>query len=83
MHQWQKKKKKDKVLFIVLYIYYLIEFKTNIKDTKVWLDLGSEVNAMTSAYILRLDFRICHSDMSAQKIDEFTPTTLEMVVASF
>lgn len=51
----------------VLCIQYLIWFKTN--DIQALLDSGSKVNAITSAFALKLDFQTWHTNIGAQKID--------------
>lgn len=52
-----KTSKKDKVVLKrVLYIYYLLYFQKNTIEIKALLDFGNKVNAITPAYILKLDF---------------------------
>ena len=65
----------------VLCIYYLIWFKKN--EVQVLIDSGSKVNAITLGYALKLGLKICSTNGGAQKIDNSTLKTFEMVVASF
>ena len=62
-------------------IHYLIRFKK--KEVQALIDLGSEVNAMTLAYALRLGLRVHHTNVGAQKIDDSTLQTFGMVLANF
>ena len=50
---------------------------------KALIDLDSKVNAMTPAYILKLDLNVYHTDVRAQKIDGSTLGIFGMEVASF
>lgn len=38
---------------------------------------------MTAAYVLKLGFKICSTDVKAPKIDGFTLEIFKMVLASF
>ncbi len=51
------------------YISYPMTFKD---QTKVLLDLGSEVNTMSQAFALQLGFKIRKTNVRAQKIDGTT-----------
>lgn len=47
------------------------------------LDLGSEVNAITPAFTSKLGFKICSTNVRAQKIDGSTLQTFGIVLTSF
>lgn len=47
------------------------------------INSGSKVNVMTSAYTLKLDLRVCQTNVGAQKINDSTLKTFEIVLASF
>ena len=66
-------------------IHYLVQFKKDEYETQVWalIDSGSEVNAITPVYILRLGLRVYHTNIEAQMIDGSTLETFEIVLASF
>ena len=64
-------------------VHYPLRFQKDTADVKALIDSGSEVNAMTPAYALKLDLRACHTNVGAQKIDGSTLETFGMVLASF
>ena len=74
-------KKDDVALQKILYIHYPIWFKK--KEVQALIDSGSEVNAITLAYALRLGRRVYRTDIRAQKIDGSTLKIFGMVLASF
>ena len=53
------------------------------KEVLVLIDSSSEVNTMTLAYILKLGFKVYHTNIKAQKIDGFTLNPFEIVLADF
>ncbi len=61
-------------------IRYPITFKD---QTVALLDLGSEVNAMSQAFVQQLSLKICKTNVGAQKIDGTTLETYRMVVSTF
>lgn len=67
----------------VLCIYYPFHFQNDTKDIRVLIDLGSEVNIMTLAYISKLGPKVHHTDIGAQKIDGSTLKIFGMVLTSF
>ena len=67
----------------VPFIYYLPCFQKNIVGIEALIDLGSEVNAMTLAYASKLDPKVYHTNIRAQKIEGSTLKTFGMVLASF
>lgn len=73
--------KEDNTLEKILYIYYLIWFKKN--KVQALFDLSNKVNIMTSAFTSKLRLKICHTNVRAQKIDNFTLEMFEMALASF
>ena len=64
-------------------IYYPLRFRKDTAGVRALIDLGSEVNAMTPAYVLKLGIKVHPTDVSAQKIDGSTFETFGMVLASF
>lgn len=60
-------KENNMALRRVLYIYYLVQFKK--KEIQALIDIGSEVNAMTSAYTSTLGLQARHINVRGQKID--------------
>ena len=79
-----KTNKEDEVtLERVPCVHYLLHFRKDTVDMRALIDSGSEVNAMTPAYALKLGLRACHTNGRAQKIDGSTLQTFGMVLASF
>ena len=74
-------KEDDVALQRVPYVQYLIRFKK--KEVQALINLGSEVNAMTSTYVSKLGLWVYYTDIRAQKIDGSTLVTFGMVLASF
>ena len=65
-------------------IHYPLRFqKDNQNEVRALINFGSEVNAMTPAYALKLGLKVCQTDVGAQKIDGYTLETFRMVLASF
>lgn len=46
------------------------------------INFGNKVNTMILAYILGLDFKVCQTNVEAQKINEFTFEIFKIVSAS-
>ena len=84
MTEANKEDNDEVVLVKVLYIHYPLRFRKD-KENKVraLIDLGSEVNAITPTYALKLGLRVRQTDVGAQKIDGSTLETFGMVLASF
>ena len=75
---------KEKTLERDLCIYYLVQLKdTNKIQFQALIDLGSEVNAMTPAYVSRLGLQVHRTNIGAQKIENFNLEIFGMVLASF
>ncbi len=74
------KKKKDKKLEQVPYIWYLVTLKDQIKAL---LNSGSEVNIMSQAFSLKLGLKIWITNVMAQKIDGITLEIYGIVVSLF
>ena len=72
-------KEDDVALQRVLYVHPLVWFKK--KEVQALIDSSSEVNAMTSAYALKLGLRVYHTNVKTQKIDGSTLQTFEMGLA--
>ena len=73
----------DVVLDRVPCICYPIRFKKSEVQVQALLDSGSEVNAMTPGYALKLGLKVRPTDVGAQKINGSTFKTFGMVLASF
>ncbi len=73
-------KKTEERLERVPCIQYPITFRDQIETL---LDLGSEVNAMSQAFVQQLDLKICKTNVRAQKIDGTTLENYGMVVSTF
>ena len=74
-------KKGNVALQRVSYIHYPIQFKK--KKVQALIDSGSEINAMTLAYGLKLGLWVYCTNVGAQKIDDSTLETFNMVLVSF
>ena len=64
-------------------IYYPIWFKKSEVQVQALIDSGSKVNAMTPGYTSKLGLKVCPTNGGAQKIDDSTLKTFEIVLASF
>ena len=67
----------------VPYINYLVWFQESQIQIKALLNSGSEVNAMSPAYIKKLGLKARKTNVGAQKIDGSALKTFEMVIANF
>ena len=67
----------------MLYIYYPLYFRKYTEGVRALIDLRSEVNAMSPAYISKLGLKVYHTNIGAQKIDGSTLEIFGMVLASF
>ena len=74
-------KEDDVALQRILCVHYPIWCKK--KEVQALIDSDNEVNAMTPAYTSRLGLQVYHPNIKAQKIDDSTLETFEMVLASF
>ena len=64
-------------------IHYPLRFCKDTTGVRALIDSGSEVNAMSPAYTLKLDLKVYHTNVGAQKVDGFTLEIFEMVPHSF
>ena len=64
-------------------IHYQVRFQEGQEQVKALLNSGSEVNAMSPAYIERLDFKTRKTNVGAQKIDGSALETFGMMIADF
>lgn len=71
-----------KALKYILYIYYLVQFWKNLSKIKTLIDLGSEVNTISPAYVKKLGFRMQKTNVDAQKIDKSCLNIFEILIAS-
>ena len=62
-------------------IQYPVQFQAN--QIEALIDSGSEVNAMTPAFVTKLGLSIQPTGISAQKIDGSTLKTYGIVIAGF
>ena len=67
----------------VLYIHHLLCFSKNPHEISTLIDLGSEVNTMTSAYTAKLGLKVRKNNIRAKKIDGSTLNIFGMVLANF
>ena len=73
-----------RVLDKVPCICYLVQFrKDKDKNVLALLNSGSEVNAMTPAYVAHLGLKVRVTNVSAQKIDGSLLAIYGMVIAAF
>lgn len=75
--------KNDITLARILYIHYLLYFQKNTNKLQALLNFGSKVNTMMPVYISKLGFRVCHTNVRTQKIDNSILEIFKMVLASF
>ena len=64
-------------------IRYPIRFKKSEVQVRALIDSGSEINAITPGYALKLGLKVRPTDVGAQKINGSTFKTFGMVLASF
>ena len=76
-------KKKSISLEWVSCIYYPLHFQKDNADVRALIDSGSEVNAMTPAYLSKLGLKVYHTNVGTQKINKFILEIFEMVLANF
>lgn len=67
----------------VPYIYHLMQFKKNQAKVQTLINSGSEINAMTLAYVAKLGFKISKSNIKVQKINSSLFKTFKIVLTSF
>ncbi len=67
----------------MLYIQYLVQFQEGQPNIKALIDSGSEINAMTPVYAVKLGLTARKTSVGAQKIDGLPLKTYGMVSASF
>ena len=73
----------DVVLDWVSYVHYQVRFQKNFDEIQVFINSGSEVNAIAPAYAKKLGLQKRKTDIRAQKIDGLALETYEMVIAGF
>ena len=64
-------------------IHYPLRFQKDTNKVQALIDIGSKVNAMAPAYVLKLGLQVCQTDVGVQKIDDSAFETFEMVLANF
>lgn len=74
---------KKKALKGVTYIHYLVQLKNELDKIQGLIDLGSEINIITSAYAKKLGFWMKKTDLRAQKIDASILETYNIVIVGF
>ena len=80
MSMTEKKMEEKEKLEPVPYIWYLVTFKYQIEAL---LDIKSKVNTMSQAFTSQLGFKIQKTNIEAQKIDNTTLKTYEIIVSTF
>lgn len=62
------------------YIYYLVRYKNN----KIWalIDTGGKIDVIIATNIANLDPKICHINVKAKKINDFTLESFNMVMTN-
>ena len=65
------------------YIYYPVWFQEGQEQVRALFDSGSEVNAMSPAYVIKLSLKIWKTNVGVQKIDGFALETFGMVITDF
>lgn len=78
-----KVKKRKKILVKIPYIFYLIQFKKDATNIKVFLDVSRKVHIITFMYALKINFCINYIKMIEQKTYRSIFATLILVVACF
>ena len=68
----------------MLYIYYLLYFWKEKKKRYLSLNqFESKVSKMTPAYIVKLSFKVCSTNIKAQKMNNLLLKTFKIVIAGF
>ena len=78
----------EEVVIRVLCIHYPVQFQEGQRQegqeqVRTLLNSGSEVNAMSPAYVKRLGLKTWKTNVRAQKIDGSALETFGMVIADF
>lgn len=77
-------RKDEIVLKKIICIHYLLCFcKDKKNEMRALINSGSKINAIIPAYTLELDFKVRQTHVEAQKIDNSTLKTFNIVLASF
>ena len=71
------------LLLWIRYLVFAIQFSLKKSEVQALINFGSKVNTMTLGYALKLGLKIHLINVKAQKIDNSTLETFEIVLASF
>ena len=74
---------KTEILERISCIHHLVQFKKDMTEVRVLIDLRSEINAIAPAYAKKLGLRVRKTDVGTQKIDGSTLETYDMVITGF
>lgn len=55
------------LLKYILYTYYLVQVKNQAK-IKILIDFGNKLNIIIPAYTIKLDFKVCFTNIRAKKL---------------
>lgn len=70
-------------LKIVPCIYHQLYFQKNLRETRAFIDSNIEVNVITLVYIVKLSLKVRKTDIETMRIDDYTFSTFEIVLADF
>ena len=76
-------KEADIALERVLCINYPLSFQKNTADVRGLINSGRKINAMTPTFAAKLGFKVCSTDIKAQKIDGSSLKIFDIALASF
>lgn len=71
----------ETILDGIPYIHYLVQFKKD--EVRALIESSSKINAITPAYVAKLDFRTCYINVATKKIDCYTFPIFGIVLANF
>lgn len=63
------------------WIYCIIWFKK--RKIEVLINFDNKINTITIIYTTKLNLKICHTDIGAQKFDSFTFKFFKIILVSF
>ena len=75
---------KVRVLYLIFYICYLVQFRKNkSKDVLTLLDFKNEINVINPAFATQLGFKVQKINVNVQKIDRFLLEIYGIIIAIF
>lgn len=75
--------KKEAIQDCIYCIHYSLHFQNDQDKKRTLINLGSEANAISPAYVKKLSLRMQKTNVGAQKIDGSSLNTFGMVIAGF